>query len=57
MRPKRKNGKELFWIALAAIALGVFNFALQRFVDGSLCIIAGAIVLLIWHIKRKKWSP
>ncbi len=44
----------MFLIALAAIALGVFNLAIKRFVDGALCIIAGICVLLIWKKKHNK---
>lgn len=54
MKPTRKNGRELFFIALAAIALGVFNLAIKRFIDGSLCLIAGVSLLLVWQIKRNK---
>jgi len=54
MKSTRQNGKEMFFIALAVIALGIFNLVIKRFVDGTLCIIGGITVLLIWEKKRNK---
>jgi len=54
MKSTRQKGGEIFFIALAAIALGVFNLVIKRFIDGTLCIIGGICVLLIWKKKRKK---
>jgi len=54
MKSTRQNGGEIFFIALAAIALGVFNLVIKRFIDGTLCITGGICVLLIWKKKRKK---
>jgi len=54
MKPKRQNRGDIFLIALAAIALGIFNLVIKRFVDGILCIVAGICVLLIWKNKRKQ---
>jgi hypothetical protein len=53
MKLKRNNGKGLLLIALVAMALGVVNFILKRFVDGSLCSGAGIIVLIVWMVKRR----
>ncbi|VGO11821.1 hypothetical protein PDESU_00387 [Pontiella desulfatans] len=44
----------MLYIAMVAIALGGINYALNRFVDGSLCIIAGTVILLIWVMKRRR---
>jgi len=54
MRANQQKGKQLLWGTLAAIALGVINSALHRFIDGTLCIITGIVILLIWKIKRMK---
>lgn len=54
MNPTRKKAGELLILALVAIALGLFNFLLKRFTDGTLCLIAGAGLLIVWNKKRKK---
>jgi hypothetical protein len=54
MKSTRQNGRELFFIALAAIALGVFNLVIKRFIDGSLCIIVGISLLLFRQLKRSR---
>jgi len=54
MKSTRQNGGEIFLIALAAIALGVFNLVIKRFIDGTLYIIGGICILLIWKKKHKK---
>ena len=52
MRLKRNNGIELLIVALVAIALGVVNFVIKRFVDGGLCTGAGIVILIIWMVRR-----
>ncbi|MDD3277039.1 MAG: hypothetical protein PHP93_08330 [Kiritimatiellales bacterium] len=54
MNSTRKRDREILIIAIIAIALGLFNFLLKRFTDGTLCMIAGACLLIVWNMKRKK---
>ena len=53
MKLTRRNRKEILFIALAAIALGVCNLIFKRFIDGSLCIIGGLGAFIIWIIRQR----
>ena len=44
----------MLYVALVALALGGVNLYLQRYTDGSLCIGAGIILLIIWLIQNRK---
>jgi hypothetical protein len=54
MKRKRKSGSDLLIIAGVALGLGIFNILIKRYVDGSLCLIAGLVTLVIWLVKRKR---
>ena len=54
MKSRRQNRGDIFLVGLIAIAAGVFNLVIERFIDGTLCIIVGTSVLLFWKMKYRK---
>lgn len=56
MKSVQKNSADLFAIALIAVGLGIFNLVISRYIDGTLCLIVGIVIGVLWKIKRTKQS-